>query len=245
MGAGAVSDKSTRAHRATARTGRKRVRAHPAGARELQGQSPKNRCCRSWCIAAVPWRVSGTTTSSPRTSCRARCTSPMIRWPPASTSSFRSTNSPSMSRHCAKRPGADFPPGVPQSARDGTRNNLLSEACSMGELPDDPPAGHGYPGGGRGLRRRRRNDAQGRHARAARSRSASSAQRGAIVASGEFPLSQSELGLKPFSVAMGTLVVLDEMRVRFEVDGAPVDSSRQGADPISYFASSASSASAP
>ena len=38
---------------------------------------------------------------------------------------------------------------------------------------------------------------------------------GALTASGEFPLKQSELGLKPFSVAMGTLLVLDDMRVRF------------------------------
>ena len=42
-------------------------------------------------------------------------------------------------------------------------------------------------------------------------------QDGAIIASGEFPLKQSELGLKPFSVAMGALVVLDEMRIRFDV----------------------------
>jgi hypothetical protein len=40
---------------------------------------------------------------------------------------------------------------------------------------------------------------------------------GALVASGEFPLRQSELGLKPFSVAMGSLVVLDEMHIRFEI----------------------------
>ena len=38
-----------------------------------------------------------------------------------------------------------------------------------------------------------------------------------IVARGEFPLRQSELGLQPFSVALGTLVVLDEMKVRFEI----------------------------
>jgi hypothetical protein len=40
---------------------------------------------------------------------------------------------------------------------------------------------------------------------------------GAVVARGEFPLKQSELGFKPFSVAMGTLVVLDDMRIRFEI----------------------------
>jgi hypothetical protein len=45
------------------------------------------------------------------------------------------------------------------------------------------------------------------------------------VASGEFALRQSEFGLKPFSVAMGSLVVLDEMRIRFEV------TAREGAAP--------------
>ncbi len=42
--------------------------------------------------------------------------------------------------------GADFPPGVPQSARDGTRTNMLSATLLDGvELPDDPAARHGCP----------------------------------------------------------------------------------------------------
>jgi polyisoprenoid-binding protein YceI len=40
---------------------------------------------------------------------------------------------------------------------------------------------------------------------------------GELMASGEFPLKQSELGLKPYSFGMGALVVVDEMRVKFEV----------------------------
>jgi hypothetical protein len=40
---------------------------------------------------------------------------------------------------------------------------------------------------------------------------------GALVATGEFPLKQSDLGLKPYSFGMGALVVVDEMRVRFDV----------------------------
>jgi hypothetical protein len=40
---------------------------------------------------------------------------------------------------------------------------------------------------------------------------------GQIVARGELPLRQSDLGLRPFTVAMGTLVVLDELRVKFEI----------------------------
>jgi len=40
---------------------------------------------------------------------------------------------------------------------------------------------------------------------------------GALTASGEFPLKQSDLGFKPFSIAMGALVVIDEMKIRFDV----------------------------
>ena len=113
--------------------------------------------------------------------------------------------------------GADFPPGVPQSARDGTRSNLLSAALLDGSnyptirlrSTDIRAAGDGYDAGVevtlKDLTQVLRVPVQ--------------LQRGdgSIVARGEFPLTQSQLGLKPFSVAMGTLVVLDEMQVRFEV----------------------------
>jgi polyisoprenoid-binding protein YceI len=52
-------------------------------------------------------------------------------------------------------------------------------------------------------------------------------QEGVLRARGEFPLKQSDLGLKPFSVAMGTLVVLDEMKVRFDI------TAKMGTFPIS------------
>jgi hypothetical protein len=113
--------------------------------------------------------------------------------------------------------GPDFPPGVPQSARDGTRKNMLSEALLDGEqypeirlrATDVAAAGEGFDVGVeiaikdqlhtvRVPVRLERKD-------------------GAVVARGEFPLKQSELGFKPFSVAMGTLIVLDDMRIRFEV----------------------------
>ena len=113
--------------------------------------------------------------------------------------------------------GVDFPPGVPQSARDGTRVNMMSAALLDGanyplvrlRATAVAASGDGYdvdveitlkdqlfharvP-----MQVKRRDDA--------------------ITASGEFPLKQSELGLKPFSAAMGALLVIDEMRVRFEV----------------------------
>lgn len=40
---------------------------------------------------------------------------------------------------------------------------------------------------------------------------------GSLKATGEFALKQSDLGLKPFSIAMGALQVVDEMKVRFEI----------------------------
>jgi polyisoprenoid-binding protein YceI len=113
--------------------------------------------------------------------------------------------------------GADFPPGVPQSARDGTRKNMLSEALLDGEK---------YP-----TIRLRTTDVIGAadgfdvgveitikdQVRNVRVPVALERKEGALVARGEFPLKQSELGFKPFSVAMGTLIVLDEMRIHFEV----------------------------
>jgi polyisoprenoid-binding protein YceI len=113
--------------------------------------------------------------------------------------------------------GADFPPGVPQTARDGTRKNLLSEALLDGashpqirlratdvkEGPDAWDVGVEITFRDRvypvrvPVRVEQREDA--------------------IVSRGEFTLNQSELGLKPFSIAMGTLVVMDEMRIRFEI----------------------------
>ena len=114
--------------------------------------------------------------------------------------------------------GADFPPGVPQSARDGTRRNLLSEALLDGT---------NYPQ----IRLRATDVALGADGgfdvgveitlkdQAYQVRVPVTLQRqdGAVVANGEFALKQSELGLKPFSVAMGTLVVLDEMKIRFHI----------------------------
>ena len=113
--------------------------------------------------------------------------------------------------------GADFPPAVPQSARDGTRTNLLSPALLDGanypsirlRATDIKAVDAGFDAGVeltlKGTAHQLRVPVQLER------------RDGGIVARGEFPLRQSELGLKPFSVAMGTLVVLDEMHIRFEI----------------------------
>ena len=113
--------------------------------------------------------------------------------------------------------GPDFPPGVPQTARDGTRKNLLSEALLDGAnypeirlLATDVKIGAEYWDTGVEITfkgsvypvrvpvRMEQRD-------------------GALIARGEFLMNQSQLGLTPFSVAMGSLVVMDEMRIRFEI----------------------------
>lgn len=113
--------------------------------------------------------------------------------------------------------GPDFPASVPQSARDGTRKNLLSPALLDGA---------NYPQ----IRLRATDVRPGADVldvgveitfkdRVYPLRVPVHLERrdGELVATGEFALRQSELGLEPFSVAMGTLVVLDEMRIRFAV----------------------------
>ncbi len=113
--------------------------------------------------------------------------------------------------------GPDFSASVPESARTGTRNNLLSEGLlDAAQHPavrlratDVRAVGDTYDVGVevtlKGTTHPLRVPVTVKR------------QDGAILATGEFPLKQSELGLKPFTVAMGALVVVDEMRVRFDV----------------------------
>jgi polyisoprenoid-binding protein YceI len=116
-----------------------------------------------------------------------------------------------------EKAGAEFPPGVPENARIGTRNNLLSEALLDGanhpeirlRATDVLLAGEGYDIGVEITIKDQ--------VRVVRVPAKVVRSDGALTATGEFPLKQSELGLEPFSVAMGTLVVLDEMKVRFEL----------------------------
>lgn len=113
--------------------------------------------------------------------------------------------------------GPDFPPGVPQSAREGTQSNLLSEALLDGahyptirlRATDVIEAANGYD---MGVEISIKDQV-----RTLRVPVTVERKEGAIVANGEFPIRQSELGLKPFSIAMGALVVLDDMTVRFSV----------------------------
>jgi polyisoprenoid-binding protein YceI len=113
--------------------------------------------------------------------------------------------------------GADFSAAVPQSARDGTRKNLLSEPLLDAErFPTIALRGTGAAAAGEGFELGVAITIKDQ-VHEVRVPLTLKREDGVLVATGEFPLKQSELGLKPFAVAMGTLTVLDEMRVRFEV----------------------------
>ncbi len=117
--------------------------------------------------------------------------------------------------------GAEFAAEVPESAREGTRRNLLGAALlDAGRFPWielDSTRVVAAPGGATLTLR-------------ARVRGADSSfevpvtleTRGAdLVASGEVELRQSQLGLTPFSVMMGALQVQDAMQVQFRLYATP------------------------
>ena len=130
----------------------------------------------------------------------------------------------------------DFPPDVPDSAKEGTRHNMLSPALLDGDQ---------YP---EILLQSERLERIAPGASAAGSPTVPNApeasvaqwlahiqvtvrdktntvvvpvhfeQRADVIeVSGEFPLKQSDLGLTPFSALLGALQVIDEMKIRFHV----------------------------
>jgi hypothetical protein len=121
----------------------------------------------------------------------------------------------------ALEPAADFPPEVPQSAREGTRRNMLGAAVlDAAEYPEvvlrserlEPAAGTAAGT----LAAVLDAEVRGQH------RTISVPLRyelagATLTVTGESTLRQSELGLTPFTALMGALAVQDEMRVRFRV----------------------------
>jgi hypothetical protein len=126
----------------------------------------------------------------------------------------------------AKENEADFPPDVPDSAKEGTRKNMLGAALLDSEhspeivlrsaSPLEPaPAG---------------SDAQWLAHVEVTVRDHTSTvvvpvhyepHPDQIVLFGEFPLKQTDLGLTPFSALLGALQVVDEMKVRFHIVAHP------------------------
>jgi hypothetical protein len=123
-----------------------------------------------------------------------------------------------------QQPAAEFPADVSESAREGTRRNMLGEAFLDAQRNPEIVL--------RALRLERATEGAADSATVlahvqstvrGQLRSFTVPVRyrlagdGSLEASGEFPLRQSELGLTPFSAMLGALQVQDEMRVSFRI----------------------------
>lgn len=121
----------------------------------------------------------------------------------------------------AAEQSTDFPPDVPQSAREGTRHNMLStallNAAKFSEITLRSAGLRPSPDG-------KRNDivAQVLVRTAGEQRSVAvplhyDVRTDEIVVTGEFPLKQTDLGLTPFSALGGSLRVRNGMKVRLRL----------------------------
>jgi polyisoprenoid-binding protein YceI len=125
----------------------------------------------------------------------------------------------------AKEDGADFPPDIPDSAKDGTRRNMLSAALLDGEhYPEivlrserlEPPAGGSETQWLAHVQITVRDNVRSIVVPVHYEQKADE-----LVVSGELPLKQSDLGLTPFSALLGALQVLDDMKVKFSIVASP------------------------
>ena len=136
---------------------------------------------------------------------------------------------------------ADFPPEVPEAARQGTRRNMLGEALLDGEhhpqivlralrlvpaVAAMPAAGEAGatsraetadPAGEAGTVLARVQTTVRGEVRAIIVPVSYRLAGGEVTASGEAAVRQSDLGLTPFSAMLGALQVQDEMKVSFRI----------------------------
>jgi len=134
----------------------------------------------------------------------------------------------------AKENEADFPPDVPDSAKEGTRKNMLGPALLDSEhYPEivlrslTLQAAPGMrPGMSPGMSNS--DEWQARVEITVRDRPSTvvvpvhyGQHADEIVVSGDFSLKQTDLGLTPFSALLGALQVLDEMKIRFRIYFTP------------------------
>jgi YceI-like domain len=115
----------------------------------------------------------------------------------------------------------DFPPDVPDQAKEGTRRNMLSEALlDAAHYPEivlrSEPLERSRGGSANQvlahvqvtIRDQQHSIAVPVHYEL---------QGDEVIVSGESPLKQTDLGLAPFSALLGALQVQDEMQVKFRI----------------------------
>jgi hypothetical protein len=117
--------------------------------------------------------------------------------------------------------GADFPPEVPESARSGTRQNMLSSALLDAEqYPQIVVRGDALSGGPEQFDLRLNIALGGRQYEVAAPASIRmTADR--IEARGQLQLRQTALGLAPFAVMLGALTVEDVLTVEYSIVALP------------------------
>jgi polyisoprenoid-binding protein YceI len=125
----------------------------------------------------------------------------------------------------AQQPAAEFPVDVSASAKEGTRHNMLGEALLDAQHSPEivlrslqlTAAGADAGADSGTVQAQVQSSLRGQlHTFTVPVRYRLAAD-GALEASGEFPLRQSELGLTPFSAMLGALQVQDEMRISFRI----------------------------
>ena len=136
----------------------------------------------------------------------------------------------------AAQHSAAFPPDVPQSARRGTRHNMLSASVLDAQVFPDIDVRSA------GLRRapaRRGTEVQARVRIVLRGRTHLLTvpvhyrlSGGELTTQGEFSLQQTALGLKPFSVLFGALRVKNQLTVRFDLVAVPATPARAVQRPV-------------
>jgi polyisoprenoid-binding protein YceI len=117
----------------------------------------------------------------------------------------------------AKENEADFPPDVPDSAKEGTRKNMLGAALLDAERhPDIDLQSSGLEQSGSQWMAHVKVTVRD-HDSTIAVPVRYEPQGDELIVSGEFPLKQTDLGLTPFSALLGALQVVDEMKVRFRI----------------------------
>jgi polyisoprenoid-binding protein YceI len=113
--------------------------------------------------------------------------------------------------------GADFASEVPESAREGTRRNLLGDSLlQAAQHPEIELVSESVRFDGDTFEMTLRALVAGRETRV--TLPGRLARDGVtITASGDVPLRQSDFGLQPFSVMGGALAVLDDMQVSYRI----------------------------
>lgn len=113
--------------------------------------------------------------------------------------------------------GAEFPPDVPQSDKDGTRQNMLKpEVLDAQRYPEIKVRSARVSGSLAAPQITARITIKD-VSRELQVPAKVALQAGRLNATGEFEVLQSDFGIKPFTAALGTLAVQDRLRIRFRI----------------------------